>query len=133
MADPITIISLISAIVSLIDYGTKVGKRLKEYTSGLKKIPEAFIDISIQLPLVLRNLDRIKERLRHQNITSQIADTVSDVATQCEKHVKVGCSSGRKILPWKYHLTHCRLSMLYWITYFQFSETRPGAKAKKLS
>jgi len=57
MAD---VVSLVSAIIQLVDFGAKVSARLNEFSSSTHDVPGTFESIQTQLPLLLNILSRIK-------------------------------------------------------------------------
>ncbi|KAF8243941.1 hypothetical protein K440DRAFT_30705 [Wilcoxina mikolae CBS 423.85] len=57
MAD---VVSLLSAIVQLVDFGAKVSARLNEFSSSAHDVPGTFKSIQAQLPLLLNILSRLK-------------------------------------------------------------------------
>ncbi|KAL8674025.1 MAG: hypothetical protein Q9168_001557 [Polycauliona sp. 1 TL-2023] len=78
--DPVCAIGLASAVVSLIDIGTKVAKRLKEL-SETGDIPHVFRDIKTRLPLILT----IVTRTQHEtyDISLEAQESFEDVVRQC--------------------------------------------------
>ena len=84
--DPVSAIGIASAIVQFLDVGFKIASRLAEYNkTGPNEAPGALRAISIQLPLLLDALDRIKSE-----------DNISrfDTNTRCIlRGVVGGCSS----------------------------------------
>ncbi|PQE06837.1 ankyrin 2,3 unc44 protein [Rutstroemia sp. NJR-2017a WRK4] len=82
--DPLTAISLASAIVQFVEFGFKVAKRLDEF-NNLKssEVPKSLQAIAIQLPLLVNSLGKIKTE-------SQIKDL--DFDTKCIlRGVVAGC------------------------------------------
>jgi ankyrin repeat protein len=82
--DPLTAISLASAIVQFVEFGFKVAKRLDEF-NNLKssEVPKSLQAIAIQLPLLVNSLGKIKSE-------SQIKDL--DFDTKCIlRGVVAGC------------------------------------------
>lgn len=82
--DPLSILSLTSTIVQLVDFGFKVTGRLKDYAkAGIDNVPQTLDTIATQLPLLLNALERVKANL---------ADSKLDYDTRCIlKGVVAGC------------------------------------------
>ncbi len=62
MADPVTTIGLVAAILQITDYGAKLIRRLNDFRNNLDEVPKVFADISLELPLLLNTLNRTKEQ-----------------------------------------------------------------------
>lgn len=60
MADPLTIVSAVSSIVSLAQLSAKVLVRLNQYRESCEELPAAFAHIRSQLPLLIEVLDESK-------------------------------------------------------------------------
>ena len=60
MAEALAVVGIIANIIQLVDFGSRVLKRLEEYQSKLGKIPEAFRHIKVELPIVLDALRQTK-------------------------------------------------------------------------
>ncbi|PQE05505.1 ankyrin 23 unc44 protein [Rutstroemia sp. NJR-2017a BBW] len=82
--DPLTAISLASAILQFVEFGFKVAKRLDEFNSlKSSEVPKSLQAIAIQLPLLVNSLGKIKTE-------SQIKDL--DFDTKCIlRGVVAGC------------------------------------------
>jgi hypothetical protein len=59
MAWAIAVISFVSAVCSLADYGSRVVKRLNEFKTNVHDLPETFLHISNQLPLLIDIVNRL--------------------------------------------------------------------------
>ncbi|KAM3087363.1 hypothetical protein ACMFMG_001460 [Clarireedia jacksonii] len=82
--DPLTAIGLASAVVQFVDFGIRVAKRLDEFSNlNSSQVPKSLQAISIQLPLLVNSLGKIKT-------DSQIKDL--DFDTKCIlRGVVAGC------------------------------------------
>ncbi|KAF2230432.1 hypothetical protein EV356DRAFT_423790, partial [Viridothelium virens] len=56
MAEALAAVGIVASIVQLVDFGTKLLRRLDEFHSNLDDIPTSFQHIKSQLPLLLENL-----------------------------------------------------------------------------
>jgi hypothetical protein len=86
MAEAIAIISFVSVVWSLADYGTKVMTRLNEFRTNVRDLPQAFQHISDQLPLLIDTVNRLHDqakdsRLSHETETA-LRPVVKGIHTQ---------------------------------------------------
>ena len=79
MAEAIAVISLLSSVVQLVDFGTKLIDRLDEFASAAEDVPLSFRSIKLQLPSPSSPLRRVEAQAR--------SDCVSDGDAQVLKPV----------------------------------------------
>jgi hypothetical protein len=60
MAEALAVVGIVANIIQLVDFGSRVLKRLEEYQSKLGEIPEAFRYIKAELPVLLDALRQTK-------------------------------------------------------------------------
>ena len=60
MAEALAVVGIVANIIQLVDFGSRVLKRLEEYQSGLGDIPEVFYHIKAELPVLLDALRQTK-------------------------------------------------------------------------
>ena len=60
MAEALAVVGIIANIIQLVDFGSRVLKRLEEYQSKRGKIPEAFRHIKVELQKLLDALQQTK-------------------------------------------------------------------------
>lgn len=89
MAEVAAAIGLAASIVQLISFGSQVIGRLQDYRSKAKETPAVFLDISVQLPLLIADLRVTKERAEKQALPPDVTDSVSAIVRSCETHIKV--------------------------------------------
>ena len=94
MAESLAIIGLVSAIVQLVDFGTKIVARLDDFEKAVGSVPEAFRDIHTQLPLLLNNLKKTKEQAKARELDEDAKKAVLAVVDNCQN----GLQSLEKIL-----------------------------------
>ena len=84
--DPLSALSLTATIITFVDFGFKVSRRLAEYSkAGVEDIPQTLETIATQLPLLLNALERVKANL---------ADSKLDYDTRCIlRGVVAGCTA----------------------------------------
>lgn len=83
--DPITAISLVSAIVAFVDIGSKIAKRLEELSSA-GDAPRVFRDLRTRLPLVLQIVERTRDGA--EGLTPESRASVNAVVRNCYEHVE---------------------------------------------
>ena len=82
--DPVTAYGLATAIITFIDFGTKVAKRAKELSEA-GDIPEAFRDIKTRLPLII---DIIKNtQVETGSLSPEAEEAFIEIVNQSFKHV----------------------------------------------
>lgn len=62
MAEAIAVISFVSALFALADYGTKVLQRLNECKTSVRDLPRSFSHIRNQLPLLIGTVNDLRSR-----------------------------------------------------------------------
>ncbi|KAI9854168.1 MAG: hypothetical protein M1813_001338, partial [Trichoglossum hirsutum] len=60
MAEALAVVGIVANIIQLVDFGSRVLKRLEEYQSKLGEIPEVFRHIKAELPVLLDALRQTK-------------------------------------------------------------------------
>lgn len=60
MAEAFAILGVVQAALSLVSYGGKIVKRMDEFNHNVKGLPESFIKIRNQLPLLLNILENLE-------------------------------------------------------------------------
>ena len=88
MADALAVIGLVSAIVQFVDFGSKIVIRLNEYREAGNNVPKTFQRISIDLPLVINNLERTKNLADAGEISDETANALKPVLEACLAHTK---------------------------------------------
>jgi hypothetical protein len=63
MAEALAVVGIVANVIQLVDFGSRVLKRLEEYQSKLGDIPEAFRYIKTELPVLLDALQQTKEKI----------------------------------------------------------------------
>ena len=62
MAEAIAILGVVQTALSLVDYGAKIVKRLDEFNHNIKGLPESFVKIRNQLPLLLNIVEHLQKQ-----------------------------------------------------------------------
>ena len=79
MAEAVAVISLLSSILQLVDFGTKLIHRLDEFTSAIEDVPVSFRSIKSQLPLAIITLQRVEVQARSGRISNVDAQALRPV------------------------------------------------------
>lgn len=82
--DPITAIGLASAIVTFVDIGTKIAKRMKEMSEA-GDIPEVFSDIRKRLPLIISVIGSMQHG--SDQLTPETETAYVEVVKRCYEQV----------------------------------------------
>ncbi|KAL8642160.1 MAG: hypothetical protein Q9228_001120 [Teloschistes exilis] len=85
MIDPVCAVGLASAVVTLLDTGTKVVKRLKELSEA-GDIPEVFRDIKTRLPLLSNYV--LYTQSRTDTLSPEAGEEVTEVVKRCLEQVR---------------------------------------------
>lgn len=81
--DPVSAIGLAAAIVQFIDIGAKVAKRLHSFSNDLDQVPKAFRQMSVNLPLIVDGLRRIKLQEDSDKLDEATRSALRPVVTEC--------------------------------------------------
>ena len=84
MAD---VVSLVSAIISLIDFGVKIVGRLNEFTSEAKNVPKAFQSIKARFPLFIDALECTRRQADNGFVTEEIAKALRLIVDGCFQQI----------------------------------------------
>ncbi|KAF2111820.1 hypothetical protein BDV96DRAFT_649794 [Lophiotrema nucula] len=60
MAEAYAVVGIVASILQLIDFSTKVGTRIRDYSSHAGEVPKSLRSISTQLPLLSETLAKLK-------------------------------------------------------------------------
>jgi hypothetical protein len=88
MAEAVAVIGLVSAIVQLIDFGSKIVNRFDEFQSNIDQVPLSFRDIKNQLPLLLNTLQRTKAQAEAGDIDGDTQKALLSVVEGCRSQVQ---------------------------------------------
>jgi N-terminal domain on NACHT_NTPase and P-loop NTPases len=60
MAEALAVVTVVSSIITLVDFSSKVLHRLNDFQSSCGEIPETFKQVKKELPILLATLDHTK-------------------------------------------------------------------------
>jgi hypothetical protein len=79
MAEAIAVISFVSAVWSLADFGMGVVKRLNEFKTNVHDLPQTFLHISDQLPLLIDTVNRLHDQAKDGHLSPQTEKALGPV------------------------------------------------------
>jgi hypothetical protein len=87
MAEAFAVVGIVSSIVQLVDFSSKVVERLDDFASSVGEVPRAFRHIKTELPLIIDSLRRIQEQARDGSVEKATVDAVEPVIKDCEREI----------------------------------------------
>jgi hypothetical protein len=88
MAEAAAVVGLISAIVQVVNFSTKVVHRLQEFASATSDIPGSFQSIKVQLPLFIDTLQRVQSQAGAGQISDTAAQALRPIVESSLAHVQ---------------------------------------------
>ena len=88
MAEAVLAIGLASSIIQLIDYGSRVIKRLKYFSSSVESLPAAFRNVQITLPLILDILRRTRQQIDFGEVNHETQAALQPLLEGCTLEVR---------------------------------------------
>lgn len=99
MAEGIAALGLASAILSFIEFGAKVIKRLDEFKANVTDLPQSFLHISNQLPLLVDITKRLHGQACRDELDPKTKSTLMPVVEGLHGEIQKLDAVLRKILP----------------------------------
>ena len=87
MAEALAVVGVVSSIVGLVDFGSKVLHRLNEFQSSRGEIPESFKHIKEKLPILLETLNQTKLAVEKGSIKEETREVLSSVVDGCQTQI----------------------------------------------
>lgn len=97
MAEALAVVGVAASIVQLVDFGSRVWKRLDDYQTDLGDIPESFRHIKAELPVLLDALRQTKSALGYMQDESRNA--LVPAIEGCTVQIKLLDDTIAKVLP----------------------------------
>ena len=88
MAESLVAFGVAANVIAVVDFGTKVLKRLEEYREAVQELPKTFHDASIQVGLLVDYINNIQEADRTGALSRTAAKRLRPAILECEKMVK---------------------------------------------
>lgn len=76
-------ISAAASIIQLIDFTSRVVRRLKDYSDHAADVPKAFRQVSIELPVLRHTLQRLKEAFDGEIVSPDLESTILPALREC--------------------------------------------------
>jgi hypothetical protein len=87
MAEGLAVVSVVASIVQLVDFSTKVVRRLKEFHSAAGEIPKSFRHINTELPVLSTTLQNISQDLKTDSVITGTRDALIPVIDGCREQI----------------------------------------------
>lgn len=87
MAETVGVVSFVSSILQLVDFGTKVVKQLHEFLHCVDEIPGSLRDITLELPLLIEVLQQIKHHVDHGHYRPQVESILRPIINACSVEI----------------------------------------------
>ncbi|KAL9077174.1 MAG: hypothetical protein Q9161_000440 [Pseudevernia consocians] len=97
MAEAFAIIGVVQAALSLVHYGGNIVKRMNEFNHNVKGMPESFVKIRTQLPLLLHNVENIEAS--HGELSPELKTLLIPVLDGLRKDIVSFDETLLKVLP----------------------------------
>ena len=99
MLDPITIVSLVATIGTLIDYSNKLVSRIIEYQGSVEFCPQPFNGLRVKIRLILKTLKHISDDARNGQVDDETRGELKEVIESCCDEIKILNEMMDKIKP----------------------------------
>jgi len=99
MAEAIAVVGVVSSIVQLVDFSSKILHRLDELQSTAQELPRIFQHTKAELPLLRDTLQETSEALNAGRILEKTGKALVPIIEGCEEQIKVLNVILAKVLP----------------------------------
>ncbi|OCK73506.1 hypothetical protein K432DRAFT_233228 [Lepidopterella palustris CBS 459.81] len=89
MAEAIAAVSIVANIVQLVEFGSRVLKRLEEYQSKFGEVPDAFRHINTQLPVLLDALEQTKAAINSGSMQDETKKSILPAIQECKVQIQL--------------------------------------------
>jgi len=87
MAEGLAVVGVVAGIVQLVDFSTKVIRRLDEFYSAAGEIPKSFRHINTELPVLSTTLQNISRDIKTDSVDTGTRDTLIPVVDGCREQI----------------------------------------------
>ena len=87
MAEALAVVSVVSSIVGLVDFSSKVLHRLNDFQSSRGEIPESFKHVKEELPILLETLNQTKLAVEKGSIKDETKKVLLLVVNRCQTQI----------------------------------------------
>ena len=99
MAEAFAVVAIVSSIVQLVDFTSKIIARLNEFHSNTSDIPKSLSHLKAELPLVVRTLQQIQEAINAGLFSQECVTALQPAIQGCQESVAEINSILAKTLP----------------------------------
>jgi len=87
MAEALAVVGVVSSIVGLVDFGSKVLHRLNDFQSNRGDRPETFKHVKDELPILLETLYQTKVAVEKGSIKEETKKALLRVVNECQTQI----------------------------------------------
>ncbi len=99
MAEAFAILGVVQAALALVSYGGKIVKRMDEFNHNVKGLPESFVKIRNQLPLLLSIIDHLQRQASNGELNADTEALLMPVLDGLRKDITGFDETLLKVLP----------------------------------
>ena len=99
MAEALAVISVVANIIQLVDFSSKVLRRLDEFRTGLEEIPKSFRHFSAELPVLKFTLQQIGEAIEAGSVKDKMEQALIPAIEGCKEQIQLLDALLAKVLP----------------------------------
>jgi hypothetical protein len=99
MAEVITVVAVVSSIVQLVDFTSKVVARLNDIQLGTKDIPKSLQHLKTELPILFYTLQQLHDAIKADRFPPKCASALQPAIDGCNQSVQEIESILSKTLP----------------------------------
>lgn len=88
MAEAFAAVGIAASIVQLVDFGSKILRRLSEFQSALEEVPSTFRHLKAELPLLLDTLQQTKGEIDTDSIREETRIALLPVIEGCRVEIE---------------------------------------------
>jgi hypothetical protein len=87
MAEPLAVVSVVASIVQLVDFSTRVVRRLEEFHSVAGEVPKSFRHVKTELPLLATTLQQLKGAIDITSVAEGSKKALLPVIAGCNEQI----------------------------------------------
>ena len=99
MAEAIAALALLSSIAQVVDFGTRVVKRLDEFRTNVSGLPESFQHMSNRLPLLVAVVEILHRRTAEGDFDSKTQQDLDRIIRAVQRELEDLDALLRNVLP----------------------------------
>lgn len=88
MAEAVAVVGVLASILQLVEYSLKFLDRLNDFVTSTRDVPEAFRNISLQLPLTIATLQRLASRIEGNELTANELKALQGIVDRSKELVQ---------------------------------------------